>query len=531
MQYDVIVIGAGHNGLTAAAYLARAGRKVLVLERRDVVGGCAVTEEVDPELAPGCRVSTASYIASMLRPTIIRDLKLADYGLKMVACEPGVQAAFEDGDVVGWWPDESRMREELARVAAQDIERFFETEIELQRLAAYLQPYFLEPPPDVHARGVRKLLEGLRTLRRFRGIRGDDIGQLVRFLTGSLGEFLDQRFESDKLKRLILANSLYGKHGGPYQPGTAMGLLFHLLSGGDNEQQAWQGHVIGGMGAITAAMKAACEDLAVEVRTGAPVQRINTVNGRASGVTLANGSTLDAKTVVSNADPKRTFLTLVDASELDEVFRSDVSNIRMDGPAGKVNYVLSEEPRVTGMPADRTPPQRSLFTLIPSLAEAEDNYNTAARGEIPERLWVDCVSASNVDPTLAPEGRHMLTCFVQYLPYRLASGSWPDRRETLGDQVTELIGRYAPNVPGAVVARRVFTPPDLEERFGITEGNIFHGDISLTQMFFMRPLPGWAHYRTPIDGLYLCGAGTHPGGGVTGAPGYNAAHRILKDKY
>ena len=183
------------------------------------------------------------------------------------------------------------------------------------------------------------------------------------------------------------------------------------------------------------------------------------------------------------------------------------------------------------MPADRTPPQRSLFTLIPSLAEAEDNYNTAARGEIPERLWVDCVSASNVDPTLAPEGRHMLTCFVQYLPYRLASGSWPDRRETLGDQVTELIGRYAPNVPGAVVARRVFTPPDLEERFGITEGNIFHGDISLTQMFFMRPLPGWAHYRTPIDGLYLCGAGTHPGGGVTGAPGYNAAHRILKDKY
>ncbi len=529
MQYDVIVIGAGHNGLTAAAYLARARRKVLVLERRDIVGGCAVTEEVDPELAPGCRVSTASYIASMLRPTIIRDLKLADYGLKMVACEPGVQAAFEDGDVVGWWSDEARMREELGRVAPADIGRFFDTEAELKRLAAYLQPYFLEPPPDIHARGIRKLVEGLRTWRRFRGLRGDDISQLVRFLTGSLGEFLDNRFESDKLKRLILSNSLYGKHGGPYQPGTAMGLLFHLLSGGDNEQQAWQGHVIGGMGAITAAMRSACEDLGVEIRTGASVQRINTVNGRATGVTLTDGSALDARTVVSNADPKRTFLTLVEAGDLDEAFRKDVANIRMDGPAGKVNYVLSEEPQVTGMPADRTRPQRSLFTLIPSLADAEVNYNTAARGEIPERLWVDCVLASNVDPTLAPDGRHMLTCFVQYLPYRLAAGAWSDRREALGDRVTELIGRYAPNVPGAVVARRVFTPPDLEERFGITEGNIFHGDISLQQMFFMRPLPGWAHYRTPIDGLYLCGAGTHPGGGVTGAPGYNAAHRILKE--
>lgn len=529
MQYDVIIVGAGHNGLTAGAYLARAGRKVLVLERRGVVGGCAVTEEIDPELAPGCRVSTASYIASMLRPTIIRDLRLADYGLRMVACDPGVQAAFEDDDVVGWWPDDAKMRTELARVAPRDADRFFEAEHELKRLAAFLQPYFLEPPPDIHARGLRKLLDGFRTLRRFRGITGSEVGQLVRFLTGSLGEFLDRRFESDKLKRLILANSLYGKHGGPYQPGTAMGLLFHLLSGGDADQQAWQGHVIGGMGAISLALKSACDDLGVEVRTNAPVERINTVRGRATGVTLADGATLDARLVVSNADPKRTFLTLVDAAELDDRFRTDIENIRMDGPAGKVNYVLSEEPRVTAMPADRTAPQRSLFTLVPTLREAEDNYNAAARGEIPERLWVDCVLASNVDATLASEGRHVLTCFVQYLPYRLAAGSWAMQRESLGDRVTDLIGRFAPNVPGAVIARRTFAPPDLEERFGITEGNIFHGDISLEQMFFMRPLPGWARYRTPIDGLYLCGAGTHPGGGVTGAPGYNAAHRILTE--
>jgi phytoene dehydrogenase-like protein len=247
-----------------------------------------------------------------------------------------------------------------------------------------------------------------------------------------------------------------------------------------------------------------------------------------TGVTLASGEVCDAKLVVSNADPKRTFLTLLDPGDLDGEFRNEVANIRMDGPAGKVNYVLAEEPRVIGMPPDRTRPQRSLFTLIPTLAEAEDNYNACRRGELPERLWVDCVLASNVDDTLAPEGRHMLTCFVQYLPYRLRDGGWDEQREVLGDRVTELIGRYAPNVPGSVIARCVLTPIDLEQRFGITEGNIFHGDISLEQLFFMRPLPRWARYTTPVDGLFLCGAGTHPGGGVTGAPGYNAAHAIMR---
>lgn len=527
MQTDVLIIGAGHNGLTTAAYLARAGKKVLVLERRDIVGGCAVTEEVDPKLAPGCRVSTASYIASMLRPTIIRDLKLGDYGLRMVACDPGVQAAFADSDVVAWWSDEQKMRAELERIAPHDVERFFETESELKRLASYLQPFFLESPPNLHAKGLAKVSELWRTYRRFRGVNGDDISGLIRFLTGSLGEFLDRRFESDKLKRLILSNSLYGKHGGPYQPGTAMGLLFHLLSGGDAEQQAWQGHVIGGMGSITQALRGACEDLGVEIRTNSPVQQVNVNNGIASGVTLDTGEVIDARLVVSNADPKRTFLDLVAQSELDAGFRRDVRNIRMNGPAGKVNFVLSEEPRVNGMPADHSKAQRSLFTLIPTLEEAEANYNASQLGQLPERLWVDCVLASNADDTLAPEGRHMLTCFVQYLPYSLRDGSWDDQREALGNRVTELIGQFAPNVPGSVVARRVYTPVDLEATFGITEGNIFHGDISLEQMFFMRPLPRWAHYKTPIQNLWLCGAGTHPGGGVTGAPGYNAAHAIL----
>lgn len=528
MQYDVILIGAGHNGLTAAAYLARAGKSVLVLERRHVVGGCAVTEDVDSERAPGCKVSTASYIASMLRPEIIRDLKLESYGLRMVACDPGVQAAFQDGDVAAWWSDEAKMRAELARIAPHDVDTFFDTEKELKQLAAYLQPYFLEPPPDLGARGIRKWTQAWKTYRRFSGINSKQVAALTRFLSGSLGRFLDQRFESGKLKQLILSNSLYGKHGGPYQAGTAMGLLFHLLSGGDKEQQAWQGHVIGGMGAITTAMQSACNDLGVTILTDSTVQAINIAKGRATGVTLSGGDSIDAKIVVSNADPKRTFLGLIDARELDADFRRDVQNIHMDGPAGKVNYVLAEEPRVNGMPEDRSRPERSLFTLIPTLQEAEDNYSACQRGEIPDRLWVDCVVASNVDDTLAPKGHHMLTCFVQYLPYRLRDGSWESQRDYLGDRVTALIGEYAPNMPASVIARRVLTPVDLEARFGITEGNIFHGDISMEQMFFMRPMPDWSQYKTPIDGLYLCGAGTHPGGGVTGAPGYNAACAILR---
>ncbi len=297
------------------------------------------------------------------------------------------------------------------------------------------------------------------------------------------------------------------------------------------DQQAWQGHVMGGMGAITQALAASCEALGVEIRTGCPVRSINVRNGVAVGVTLETGEDIGGRRIVSNADPRRTFLGLLDPGDLDEEFRQAVADIRMDGPAGKVNFVLSEEPRVNGMPGDRTRPQRSLFTLVPTLQEAEDNYNASQRGELPDRLWVDCVLASNVDDSLATEGRHVLTCFVQYLPYRLSDGDWDGQREALGDRVTELIGRYAPNVPGSVVARRVFTPVDLERRFGITEGNIFHGDISLQQMFFMRPLPRWSRYATPVRGLYLCGAGTHPGGGVTGAPGYNAAHTLLADGF
>jgi phytoene dehydrogenase-like protein len=529
-NFDAIIIGAGHNGLTTAAYLAQAGLKTLVLERRDLVGGCAVTEEIDPVAAPGCRVSTASYIASMLRPEVIRDLRLADYGLRMVACSPAVQTALPDGRVVSWWPDKARMSDALREFAPQDVTRFFVIEEELQRLAAYLQPFFLEAPPDPDKRGLARMRELFRMARRFRRMRGRETAALMQFLTGSLGDFLDHNFHADALKRLILSNSLYGKHGGPYQPGTAMGLLFHLLSGGEDERQGFFGHVIGGMGAITEAMAASCRDSGVEIRLESEVRRINVHAGRATGVTLTDDSVIEAGLVVSNADPKRTFLGLLDEHDLDADFRHQVGGIKMSGPCGKVNFVLDAEPRITGMPASHSAAERSLFTLAPSLQEAEDIYNQAARGEMPDELWVDCVLASNVDTELATQGKHVLTCFVQYLPHTLNNTSWDRERENVGDKVVAIIERYAPGFAASIIARRVYTPLDLEQTFGITEGNIFHGDINMGQLFFMRPLPGWSQYRTPVNGLYLCGAGTHPGGGVTGAPGYNAAKRIIKDR-
>jgi phytoene dehydrogenase-like protein len=524
-SYDVIVVGAGHNGLTAAAYLARGGLSTLVLERREIVGGCCVTEEI----APGCRASTTSYIASMLRPTVIRDLDLSAHGLRMVPCDPSLLVPFPDRQVVPWWVDRERAVHEFRKISARDAKTFVRVDDQLKKLARYLQPFFLEPPPEPSFRGTRGWWELLRAGKRFRGMSAKEVAQLVSFLTGSLGDFLDRNYESEKMKTMFLANNLYGKHGGPYDPGSALGLLFHLLGGGDGEIQGFYGHVIGGMGAIAEALASAGRKLGVEILISSPVAKIDVRDGRSRGVFLEDGTRIPSRMVLSNADPKRTFLSLMEPDQLPEDFRRAVAGIKMDGPCAKVNFVLSEEPRVTGMPTDWPSSQRSLFTLVPSLEFAQRCYDIAKFGEIPEELWVDCVVASNVDSTLAPPGKHVMTTFIQYVPYRLREGSWDEKRELLGDRVVKKIAEYAPNFPSSILARQVLTPLDLERTYGLTEGNIFHGDLSLDQLFFMRPVAGWAQYRTPVAGLYLCGAGAHPGGGVTGAPGYNAAHKALRD--
>jgi len=526
-RWDAIVVGAGHNGLTAGALLARAGLSALVLERREVIGGCCVTEEI----APGCLASTTSYIASMLRPEVIRDLDLGRHGLKMIACEPALQVALDGGVVLADWGDPARTAAGIERFSAADARAFIDVTAELRGLSARLQPLLTELPPDTSAGRVRGLGELLRLGRRLRGIRGGDVAGLTRLLTSSLGEFVESRFESREARSLLLANNLYGKHGGPYQPGTLIGLAFHMLTGGEESAPGFFGHVLGGMGAISNAIASAGRSHGMQIRSGADVARIAVQDGRARGVVLADGTELTARVVLSGADPKRTFLGLIEKSDLPDEFRAAVAGIKMDGPCAKVNLVLDAEPQVLGMPADASPGQRALFTLPPDIAVADACYDRAKRGEIADadELFVDCVVASNVDDSLAPAGRHIMTCFVQYVPYRLASGSWDMRRDELGDKVLTRISRFAPAVAQSVVARQVLTPLDLERTYGLTEGNIFHGDIRPDQLFHMRPVPGWARYATPVGGLYLCGAGAHPGGGVTGAPGHNAALRVLAD--
>jgi phytoene dehydrogenase-like protein len=526
-RWDVIVVGAGHNGLTAGAMLARAGLATLVLERRELIGGACVTEEI----APGCRASTTSYIASMLRPEVIRTLELARHGLRMVPCEPAVQVALEGGEVLAHWTDRARTRAEIQRYSIRDAWAFEDATRELRQLSARLQPMLTELPPDTRAGTLRGAAELVRMGTRLRGVRGADIEGLTRLISSSLGDYIDARFTSPQVKALLLANNLYGKHGGPYQPGTLIGLVFHMLTGGDRDEQGFFGHVIGGMGTISRAIAAAGREHGMQIRTNCEVAAVTVDTGRATGVALAGGTELAADVVLSGADPKRTFLHLVQKKELADSFRAAIAAIKMDGPCAKVNLVLDAEPAVQGMPADASPGQRSLFTLPPSLEVADRCYDRAKRGEIADadELFVDCVLASAVDDTLAPAGRHVMTCFVQYVPYRLAAGTWDQRRDELGDKVIARIGSVAPNVPGAVVARQVLTPLDLERTYGLTEGNIFHGDIRFDQLFYMRPVPGFARYATPVGGLYLCGAGAHPGGGVTGAPGYNAARQVLSE--
>ncbi len=521
---DAIVIGGGHNGLVTAGLLARAGLRTVVLERRDVVGGACVTEEI----APGFRASTGAYIASMMRPEVIRSLGLMNHGLKMTPCDPILFVPSRHGKPLFLWQDPRRTAAGIAAFSRRDAEAFLAFDEEIKGLARWLEPFFMETTPPLDE-GAKALPSLWRLGKRFRRIGEGEAGRLARFLTASVFDLVDSRFESPEVKNLIGCSNVLGAHGGPMTPCSASGLLFHSLSGGDELAQGFMGHVEGGMGAITAALASAARSLGAEVRTGAAVARILVANGRAVGVALLSGEELRARVVVSNADPKRTFLGLVERRELEAEFLREVGAIKMAGPCAKINYALSEAPVLPQMPAGGSPAEKSDFTVCPDMQAHERAWDDAKHGRASKEPFVDCVVPTHLDPGLAPRGKHVLTAFVQYAPYRLADGDWRTERERLADRVADAIDEFAPNFKRSIVARDILSPVDLEERFGLTEGNIFHGDLNLGQLFLGRPLPGWSRYRTPVRGLYLCGAGTHPGGGVTGAPGWNAARQILAD--
>jgi len=521
---DAVVIGGGHNGLVTAGLLSRAGLRTCVLERRAIVGGACVTEEI----APGFRASTAAYIASMMRPEVIRELGLARHGLRMTPCDPLLFVPARLGHPLFLYQDPRRTAAGIETISPRDAKAFVAFDSEIKRLASYLEAFFMEPPPVLDG-GLAALPEMARLGLRLRKMGEADSARLVRFLTASVADLVEARFERPEVKNLIGCSNVLGAHGGPMTPGSASGLVFHSLSGGDELSQGFMGHVQGGMGAITQALAAAARAHGCEVRTGEPVARILVQGGRAHGVVLESGEEIRARVVASNADPKRTLLTLVEAGALDAAFRQEVAGIKMAGPCAKINFALAEAPVLPQMPVDASPQVRSDFTICPGMDYHEKAWDETKHGRASTHPYVDCVVPTLLDPGLAPPGRHVLTAFVQYAPYRLAEGDWAAERERMADRVTDAITEFAPNFKSSVLARDILSPVDLESRYGLTEGNIFHGDLSLGQLFLGRPIPGWARYRTPIRGLYLCGAGTHPGGGVTGAPGYNAARQILED--
>jgi phytoene dehydrogenase-like protein len=520
MRYNAIVIGGGHNGLTTAAYLARAGRKVLVLERRHLVGGAAVTEEV----FPGFRFSVCSYVVSLLRPEIIRDLELPRHGLEILPLD-GTFTPMPNGDYLWRVNDHAKTRREIARHSKLDAEAYDEYGKAMVEMARFVKPILNMTPPDPMSLDPRELMKLAFLGKRFRGLADMDRYNQIQLMTMSAADFLDQWFETDVLKATMSASGIIGTFLGVRSPGTAYVLLHHYMGEIDGAFRSW-GFARGGTGAISNAIAAAAREAGAEIRTEASVARILIKNGRAGGVVLANGDELDADLVISSVDPNLTFLKFIEERELPGEFVEEIRRYKYRGSSGKVNLALDALPDFTSLPGAGAH-LRGALSISPSVDYMERAYDQAKYGEFSKRPYIDMVIPTLTDPSVAPPGKHILSCFVQYAPYKLASGTWDEQREAFGDTVIDTIAEHAPNIRDIILHRQVVTPLDLEREFGLTEGNIFQGELTLEQLFFARPVPGWAKYETPVKNLWMCGSATHPGGGIMGAPGRNAALRIL----
>jgi phytoene dehydrogenase-like protein len=520
-KYDAIVIGAGHNGLTAAAYLARAGKKVLVLERRPVVGGAAVTEEV----FSGFKFSVCSYVVSLLRPEIIRELDLVSHGLEILPLD-GTFTPMPNGDYLWRMNDHAQSFREIARHSRTDAEIYDEYGRAMVEMGRFAKAILAMTPPDPFRMGFGDLGAINDLLKRFRALPERDRHNQWQLLTMSAVDFLDQWFETDVLKATMSASGIIGTFLGVRSPGTAYVLLHHYMGEIDGAFRSW-GLSKGGTGQVSESIASAARAFGADVRVSSPVKHILVNGGEATGVVCENGDYHLASAVLSSVDPRLTFMKMVGANHLPAEFVADIERYKFRGSSGKVNLALDGLPDFTCKPG-AGPHLRGAISISPSVDYMERAYDEAKYGRPSTRPYIDIVIPSLTDPSVAPPGKHVMSCFVQYAPYDLRGGSWDDEREKFGDRVVDTIAEFAPNLRERILHRQVLTPLDLEREFGLSEGNIFQGELTLEQLFFLRPAPGFADYRTPLKRLYLCGSATHPGGGIMAAPGRNAAMRALK---
>ena len=532
-RYDAVIIGGGHNGLVSAAYLARAGMRTVVLERRHVLGGAAVTEEI----VPGFRFSVASYVVSLLRPEIIRDLRLPEHGLDILPLDgtftplrPGEGPAKGGGDYLWRVNDHGRTVRELRRWSSSDAEAYEEYGQLMVEMARFIKPILGIVPGDPTDLDPRPLLPIASLARSFGRLTERQQAVFVQLMTMSAADFLDQWFETDPLKATMSASGIIGTYQGIRSPGTAYVLLHHYMGEIDGAFRAW-GIPKGGTGGVSLSIASAARALGAEIRTEAPVARIRTPGDRATGVVLESGEEIDASVVLSSADAKVTFLDLLEPGTLDASFEREVRRFKFRGSSGKVNLAVDRLPEFTCLPGVGEH-LRGAISFSPSMDEMEGAYDDAKYGHWSRRPYIDMIIPTLVDPGMAPPGKHVISCFVQYAPYKLdpSLGTWDDHRDDFGDAVIDRIAEFAPNIRDIIIGRQVLTPLDIERTMGLTEGNIFQGELSLEQLFFNRPVPGYARFRTPIRDLWLSGSSTHPGGGLMGANGRIAALEVLKSR-
>ena len=522
-RYDAIVIGGGHNGLVNGAYLARGGLKTLILERRHLVGGAAITEE----LRPGFSFTTFSYALSLLRPQIIHELELTKHGFLPLLMSTRF-APMENGDYLSFTRDHDENLREIARHSAHDADAYEQYSHDLDMVCQAIKPLLDMAPPDLFSSDPEELVAMAALGARFRSLDKRTLHNAVRLLTGSAADFLDDYFESEILKGYLASSSIIGSKVGPRSQGSGLVLLFHSLGEHDGEFGSWAFHK-GGNGGFTQVLARAAQSFGAEIRLEAPVESVITSNGRATGVALTDGTEFSADVVVSALDPRRTFLELVDPRELPDDLVEDIRRMKFQGVSSKVNFALDGLPRYPAL-GDRGDMFRGFTNIGPSIDYIERAFDDGKYGWYSEHPYIDCAIQSTIDPDMAPPGKHVLSCFVQYTPYHLRESDWDAERQPMADRVQATLERFFPGFGKLVLQREVQTPLDIERTVGLSEGNIFAGEFLAPQMFFFRPAPGWSQYRTPIDGYYQCGSGTHPGGCVMGAPGRLAAGQILKDR-